>query len=126
MSISAFLEKELLDHVLRNETYSPPATVYMSLHTGDPGGTGANEVAGGSYARQASTWNVASGVPAVSTLAANVDFAGMPAATVTHIGLWDAVSSGNALWDGAASASKTYGAGDTARVSQTTTTVTLD
>jgi hypothetical protein len=34
---------------------------YLSLHTADPGTTGANEVSGGSYARQAITWNAASG-----------------------------------------------------------------
>lgn len=28
-------------------------TAFLSLHTGDPGATGANEVTGGSYARQA-------------------------------------------------------------------------
>lgn len=37
--------------------------VRIALHTGDPGAanTAANEVSGGGYARQAITWNAASG-----------------------------------------------------------------
>jgi hypothetical protein len=42
---------------------STPSNVlaYVGLSTGDPGVTGANEAAGGGYARQACTWNAASG-----------------------------------------------------------------
>lgn len=67
---------------------------YLSAHTGDPDSTGANEVAGGSYARQLVTgsFNPASGKIALSN--ADVNFAGMPTATVTYLGLWSAVTSG--------------------------------
>lgn len=34
---------------------------YVSLHTASPSTTGANEVSGGGYARQACSWNAASG-----------------------------------------------------------------
>jgi hypothetical protein len=36
-------------------------TYELSLHAGDPGGTGANEASGGSYARQAITFAASSG-----------------------------------------------------------------
>lgn len=73
------------------------ATTYVSLHTGSPGTTGANEVAGGSpaYARKSISFSAASGGSKSSSSQPVLD---VPAGTtVTHLGLWDAVSSGNFL-----------------------------
>jgi hypothetical protein len=42
MAISNYLEDKIIDHMLRNQAFSPPTTVYASLHTGDPGETGAS------------------------------------------------------------------------------------
>lgn len=100
MSISNYAENKLLDHILGKTSFTMPS-VYVSLHTGDPGETGANEVAGGSYARQAvagAGWNAAA-----SGLADNVNainFTNMPACTVVGVGLWDASTSGNFLMGG--------------------------
>lgn len=70
---------------------------YLSLHTADPGTTGANEVSGGSYARQAITWNAASG--GTQTSSNGQTFAGMPAVSGNlWIGLWGASSSGTFYW----------------------------
>jgi hypothetical protein len=92
---STFLRNTIIDHLLRNQAYTPPATVYVSLHTADPGLTGANEVTGGSYARQALTLSAGS---AGSTSNTNLlQFNSMPATTVRGIGLWDASSGGNFL-----------------------------
>lgn len=60
-----------------------------ALHTGDPGAanTAANEVSGGSYARQAIAWNAAS--------AANLDSSDAPAfsvpalTTITWVSFWN-------------------------------------
>ncbi len=57
-----YLENELLDHALRNATWTPPATVYLALYTTAPGeSTSGTEVTGGSYARQTITFGAASG-----------------------------------------------------------------
>ena len=57
-----------------------------SLHTASPGTTGANEVTGGSYTREAITWNAASGG---SLDDSNQPVFDVPAGTtVTHFGLW--------------------------------------
>jgi hypothetical protein len=63
---------------------------YMSLHTGDPSTTGANEVTGGSpaYARKACTFNAASS--GSRALNADVTF-DVPACTVAYVGYWSAV-----------------------------------
>ena len=37
MSISNYLEAKILDHVLRNTAYTPASTIYLALHTTDPG-----------------------------------------------------------------------------------------
>lgn len=68
--------------------------VFASMHTADPGTTGASEVAGGvpAYARKAITWNPAA--------AGNLDNNANPVfdipstTTVTHFGLWSAAVGG--------------------------------
>ena len=62
----------------------------LSLHDGDPGGTGTNELSGGApaYARKTPTWAAASG--------GSVDLSNSPVfdvpagATVAHVGFWSA------------------------------------
>lgn len=78
-------------------------TYYSSLHTASPGTTGANEVTGGSYARQATIFGTASAGVMSTTDAQN--FTSMPAVTVTHFGEWSAVTSGTWLGGGQLSAS---------------------
>jgi hypothetical protein len=124
MSISDYYENKILDHMLRGTEFTPPSTVYVSLHTADPGETGANELTGGGYSRKAVTFNAPSG--GSMTNSADIDFPNMPAATITHVALWDAASAGNCLWTGALTTSKTTNAGDTFRIPAGQLTVTLD
>jgi hypothetical protein len=123
MSISNYAENELLDAVFNNGSFAV-ATPYVSLHTGDPGETGANEVAGGSYARQLGSFGAAAS-GAVSN-DADIDFTLMPSATVTHVGVWDASTVGNFLWGGALAASKVVNSGDTFRIATGDLDITLD
>lgn len=123
MSISNYLEDELLDAVFNAGAFSV-TTPYVSLHTADPGETGASELSGGSYARQSASFGAASGGAVAND--AQVEFTDMPAATITHVGVWDAASAGNFLWGGALSASKTTNAGDTFRIPTGDLDVTLD
>lgn len=112
MARSTSLKNSLIDAIC-NATAFSVATPYISLHTADPGGTGASEVTGGSYARQlASFGTVASGSASND---ANMDFTSMPACTVTHMGVWTLVSAGTWLWGGILTASKVVNAGDTFR-----------
>jgi hypothetical protein len=124
MSISDYYEDKILDHMLRGAPFTPPSTVYVSLHTNDPGETGANELTGGGYSRKPVTFNAPSG--GSMTNSADIDFPNMPAATITHVALWDAASAGNCLWIGALTASKTTNAGDTFRIPAGQLTVSLD
>ncbi len=123
MSISNYAENKILDAVFNNTSYAV-TTPYVSLHTADPGETGASEVGGGSYARQSASFGAASSGAVSNDVA--ITFTGMPIATVTHIGVWDASSSGNFLWGGALAASKSVGSGDTVTVPIGDLDVTLD
>ena len=125
-AMSNYLENKVLDYVLRDQADWAPAAVYLSLHTADPtdAGTGA-EVSGGSYARQAITFNAAHATAGTIDNSSVEEFTNMPACTVTHIGVWDAASSGNLLFFGAVTASKAVGAGDTISLSAGSLDITL-
>lgn len=70
----------------------------VSAHDGAPGSTGANEISGGSYARQAITWNAAS--------AGSIDDSNAPAIpipggkTVSYIGFWYDSGGANEIFAG--------------------------
>lgn len=64
---------------------------YVSLHTADPGTTGANEMA--SCPRQAVSWNAASGGSKTNSNALAFTNSGTSAAN--YWGTWDASSGGN-------------------------------
>ena len=124
--ISDYLEKKILDYVLRNTADWAPTAVYLALHTADPvdAGSGA-EVSGGSYARQAIAFDACHATTGVTQNTEIETFTSLPAATVTHIGSWEAAASGNLLFPTAVGSSKTVGSGDTISVAGGAVTVTL-
>lgn len=125
--MSNYLEDKILDHVLKNITYTSPSTVYLGLFTSDPtdAGTG-TEVTGGSYARQSIFFAAASG--GTSATDQNIEF---PQATaswgnISHVGILDALTSGNLLFHTPLTTSKVIDTGDIFRVSSGNLTVTID
>lgn len=101
----------LVSAEVRAISYTGPAVLYMSLHTADPGSSGASELSGGSYTRQQVSFSAPSGGTASN--AATLSFTGLPAATITHASLWDALTSGNFRQSGALAAPQTVSAGNT-------------
>lgn len=124
---SNYLEDKILDHVLKNISYTSPTTAYVGLFTSDPtdAGTG-TEVSGGSYARQVLSVTTASG--GIVTSSGDVTFPQATATwgTISHIGILDALTSGNLLMHTALTTSKTIESGDILKVSSGNLTVTLD
>ena len=125
-AMSNYLENKVLDYVLRDQADWAPTAVYLALHTADPtdAGTGA-ECSGGSYARQAITFNAAHATAGTIDNSSAEEFTNMPACTVTHIGVWDHASAGNLLFFGAVSASKTVTSGDTISLAAGSLDITL-
>jgi len=125
--LSNYLENKLLDHVLRNVSYTSPTTVYVGLFTTDPSDAGTGtEVSGGSYARQIVSVTTATG--GIVTSSADVTFPQCTASwgTVSHIGLLDALSSGNLLMHTALTTSKTIDEGDIFKIPTSSLTASLD
>lgn len=131
---SNYLENEILDHILGGADYTRPATVYISLHTADPGETGASEATGSGYARKDVTNNATNFPAAASGAKANgtaITFAAATgnwssSANMTHFGIWDASSAGNFLGGGALSVAKPVLNGDTPSFAVGDLDITLD
>jgi hypothetical protein len=100
-SLANYTENKLLEHLFKSD-FTAPSTLYIALHTGDPGETGAsNEVSGSNYARvskaRGTTHFTVSGNSVVN--ATRIEFP-QPSASwgvVTHFSIWDASSSGNCI-----------------------------
>ena len=125
--LSNYLENKLLDHVLRNVSYTSPTTVYVGLYTSDPGdGNTGTEVSGGSYARQILSVTTASG--GIVTSSADVTFPQATGSwgTVSHIGLLDSLTSGNLLMHTPLTTSRLIESGDILKISTGNLTAQLD
>lgn len=107
---SDYLEDALLNAVLRNTSYTSPATVYLALLTGDPTDDASgmsNELSGGSYARASIAFDAPSGGSVANT--ADLEFTNLSGVSVTpisHVAILDASSGGNLLFHGALASSK--------------------
>jgi hypothetical protein len=70
-------------------------TYYLSGHTASPGTTGANEISGGTYARQAVVFSAPAAGSTGNTAAISLP---IPASTTcAYVGVWTAVSGGTYL-----------------------------
>jgi hypothetical protein len=121
MSKSNTTENDVLLNIFQNTDFSWDAgvTLYVSLHTSDPGEAGiqtTNETGYGSYARQAVARD-ATGWDVVGNVASNDDLIQFPQCsgtpqTITHVGIGTTLAAGGQLlYSGALSASLAVSAG---------------
>lgn len=103
MAIAVATTRQVLADAYK--TLTGASTVWVSLHTADPGTTGTSEATGGGYARVQGTWSSGSGgtltMPEITFTA--------PAGSYTHCGLWSASTSGTFYDKAALSPSITLG-----------------
>ena len=122
MPISNYAENKILDHVTGEASWTMPTTVYVKLHTGDPGGAATSNAAT-ETTRKAASWAAASSGSIATD--ATLEWTNVAATeTITHWSLWDNSTAGNALWTGALSSSAAVTAGDTFQI--TSLTLSLD
>jgi hypothetical protein len=124
---SDYTENLALNWLLTSGSATRPTAWYMGLHTGSPADddSGANEVSGGSYARQSVTFSVTNDTASNS---ATVTFPAATAnwGTISHISVYDGnTGSDNLLFHGAVTTSKTIESGDTFQVSSGNLEITL-
>jgi hypothetical protein len=103
-------------------------TAYVSLHTADPGNTGASEISGAGYARQGPiAFANAGSNPTVASNSSIVTYAAATGSwgTVAYFGLWTALLGGTFQGSGALTTPKPVGNGDTARFLAGALTVTV-
>lgn len=123
MSASNYLELTILDHIFGIAAFTVPTSVFIGLHTANPGETGATaEVAVGAYVREevvndVTGWDAAAAVSGLGTTknAAIIQFidpSGANWGTITHFSIWDAETAGNCLFYGALNASVVVNDGD--------------
>lgn len=121
MSMTNYLEDDLLNAALGGQTYIPPATVYIALSTTTPNDDGSNftEPSGNGYARVAVTNNLTewpdsagSGQKSNANTILFPQASGGAWGTVTYAGIFDASSGGNLLWSGPLSSLQAIGDGD--------------
>lgn len=121
---SEYTRVNLLKALLQGVAFPLPTHTYISLHTADPGATGANEVIVANwpgYVRRNAEGTGAMGTgwtaPAgdISKNANQVTFPSMDGGanvTITHWGLWDNGNGGNYLTGGALATARTLQPGD--------------
>jgi len=105
MTLSNYLELELLDHLFGKGAYTPP-TIYVGLSTADPldDGSGLAEPSGNGYARiqtPPNSWGTASGGKISNTNSIVFPVASGNWGTVTHVCIFNAGSGGDLLASGA-------------------------
>ena len=125
MGVISTYERDNRLKIFRNTAYPTiPANYYFSLHSADPGATGASELSGNGYARVAvapgtGSWSAPATNGAVREISNSAAIT-FPTATgsdwtaATHFGVWDASTVGNFFRGSALTNSKTVQVGDTA------------
>jgi len=118
---SNFAENLILNWTLTTGSATRPTAWYVALFTTDPTDAGSGtELSLYSYARQAVTFNAATGTnPTYCDNTATITFptaSGGNWGTVTHIGIYNASTAGNLLFHGALTTSKTVNDGDTFQI----------
>lgn len=110
--LSNAVKDSIGDALFMQVNWTAPTTLYLSLHTADPGGTGASEVSGSSYARVLVTTAFTS-VNGAITNASQIDFPEVTSSsyTATHWGLWSASTAGTYYTGGDVSPDKLHAVG---------------
>jgi len=126
-SFSDYMENQIINHMLRNQAYTPPSTLYVALYTVTPSDAGGGtEVSGGSYARQTVTFSAASSGSTSNSADITYPQATADWGTIVAIGVLDASTGGNLIAWGALTANKTVNNGDQFKIPAGNLTLTVD
>ncbi len=119
--ISSYLANAWLDALGNNSSFAV-TTVYVKLHTGDPGAAGTANPATETTRKSVSFAAASSGSLASDAAVTWTNIAGSEDAT--HFTAWDNLSAGNFLFSGTITANP-YTAGDTFTIASGALTVSL-
>jgi hypothetical protein len=130
MSLSNNAENLALKWLMTDTAVTRPTAWYVSLHTDNPGETGANEVlvaADADYVRKSTTFTDATSGSCSNESATTwtVDSASA-GYTIRYVGIWDASTSGNFLGGGELYSSHTVSANSVVSFAIGDLTVSID
>lgn len=113
MQFTNYAEDNIINHFLDRSDFTSPASLFVSLHTADPGEAGSygDEVGNGEYARQAVTFGASSGGVKSNTAQLNWATSVTAWGNITHIAVGDSLTGGNMLAYGALNSAKDINAG---------------
>lgn len=95
-------------------TFTGVTTLFVQLHTGDPGASGTANVSSVTTRPAVNFASASSGAQAITgTQPAWASWAGTNGEVVTHISVWGASTAGTFYYSAALTASKTVNTGDT-------------
>jgi hypothetical protein len=123
VGIASASANSILDALAKGTDYPGNATVFVKLHTGDPGAAGTSNAAGNTTRQQATFASSSGGANA--TNADVVWLSVSTAETYSHVSFWTAVSAGTFLGSSALTASKTVAIGDTFTIPSGSLTMAL-
>lgn len=124
MGASTYTKNNILKALLRGEAMPLPTGTYISLHTGEPGTAGANEVTTAAWPAYVRRKAEAAGAMGTGWTNPTTGFAtntnqltfpsnnGAAAVTVTHFAIWDAETDGNCLESAALATPRLLGLSD--------------
>lgn len=113
MAISTDVANKILDALILGSNSLFYSQKWVSLHTGDPGATGASEVVLPGYSRKYSgnAFTVAAASRSISSAGAVGEFTASSGApvTITHWGAWDSSTAGIFIMGGTLGVSRLFG-----------------
>lgn len=115
--MSSYLTNKILDHICRNVAYTPPATVYAKMHTGDPGANGTASASSVATRYACAFAAAASGSISQSNTPEHT-LSGTE--TIAGVSFWDHPTAGNFLWSSQANVAKSGASGDIIRINTDT------
>jgi hypothetical protein len=117
----ATAQADAILNLYRATNITAPVSIFIKLHTADPGAAGAT-AASGVTTRNAATWNApSSNAITLNTLST---WAMTGTETITHLSFWDASTAGNFLRSAALTAGVAVVNGSTLQVTVLTVAVT--
>jgi hypothetical protein len=118
---SSTFANALLD-VLEGTAPTTYSTIYVGLHTGDPGTAGTSNVSAGSSTRQSATFGAASaGVISLSSEPSWTN--GGTSETITDLSIWSAATSGTFIASMTATASQAWASGNVLQLTSLSITI---
>lgn len=92
--LTEYVVNKIVDHAFRGVTWTPPTTLYLKAHLGNPTDTGL-EFPSAVTTRQLATLSVSSG--GLTTLTVDVHWTATAREAWSHVSVWDDVTAGHCV-----------------------------